>query len=227
MTGLMIKFLKNPITSWLNWYFKTIGIKCKNRDKKLYIGNLCRFQNTSFGKYNTFYQNVKINNTTIDDFVYVSDNTLINNARIGKFCSIGPNVLIAPGKHPTHYISTFPAFFSAKNQCQISFCKQSSFLETENVTIGNDVWIGANAIVLDGSTIGDGAIIAAGSVVTKDVPPYAIVGGVPAQIIRYRFNQKTIDSLLRLSWWNNDIEWIKTNSNYFNSPNEFLNHFGK
>lgn len=79
------------------------------------------------------------------------------------------------------------------------------------VTIGNDCWIGQRAILIGGITIGDGAVVMAGAVVTKDVPPYAMVGGVPAKIIKYRYDEETIDFLLKAQWWNRPIEWLKEN----------------
>ena len=91
------------------------------------------------------------------------------------------------------------------------------------MNIGNDVWIGANAMILGGITIGDGAIIGAGAVVTKDIPPYAIVGGIPARIIRYRFPNDVINALLSSQWWNLSENILKSNIKVFQS-NDFINH---
>ncbi len=77
--------------------------------------------------------------------------------------------------------------------------------------IGNDCWIGENVFYVGGITIGDGAVVLAGAVVTKDVPPYAIVGGVPAKVLKYRYDDDTIQFLLRIKWWNNSIEWLREN----------------
>ena len=90
------------------------------------------------------------------------------------------------------------------------------FDEYENIIVGNDVWIGARAIIMDGVKINNGAIVAANSVVTKDVPAYAIVGGVPAKILKYRFNEKKIETLLNTEWWDDDLQTIKSKINNLN-----------
>src|SRR5690606_12842951 len=119
-------------------------------------------------------------------------NTQISDARIGRFCSIGSDARIGlGGTHPTDRVSTHPAFYSPMPRSQLTFAQKASFEEYPgSVIIGNDVWIGAGATIVDGVSIGDGAIVAARSMVTKDVPPYAIVGGVPSKLIRYRIPEE-------------------------------------
>ena len=136
-------------------------------------------------------------------------NGLIQNVAIGRYCAIAPNVDICPPQHPTGWLSTSSRQFNG------GFLRWRDYLgndvsiiskpDEESVRIGNDVWIGCRSVIMDGVTVGDGAIVAAGAVVTKDVPPYAIVGGVPARIIRYRFDENTIRRLLALKWWDYDI----------------------
>jgi acetyltransferase-like isoleucine patch superfamily enzyme len=126
----------------------------------------------------------------LGDYSYFAKNAQVANTTIGKFCSIGPNFCSGLGIHPTDGVSTHPMFY------------RGEMAEHKPVTIGNDVFIGANVTVLDGVTIGDGAVIGAGAVVSKDIPPYAIVGGVPARLIRYRFDMDTIQQLLDKQWWN-------------------------
>ena len=89
------------------------------------------------------------------------------------------------------------------------------------VEIGNDVWIGSHVLILDGVTIGDGAVVAAGAVVTKDVEPYAIYGGVPAKLIKYRFPPKTIEMLLKMKWWDKEEKWIREHTEDFEDVERF------
>jgi len=214
--------LKNPLTLWLVWYFRTFKILLSNRDKYLRIGYMSTLINVKVGKYNTFHPNTIIVNSSVGDCVYIAAGSHINEAEIGKFCSIGPNVKAGLGMHPTHMVSTFPAFFSDRGQCQIMFSDKCYYEEIGKIKIGNDVWIGASAIIMDNVTIGDGAIVAAGAVVTKNVPPYAIVGGVPAKVIKYRFTEDIVESLLATKWWDNNIDWFKSHWKEMHNPVEFV-----
>lgn len=132
---------------------------------------------------------------------------------IGKFCSIacGAKFLFNSANHTQTSLSTytFPLFFEEWELEKKNVTK--AWDNKGNIIIGNDVWIGYDAIILSGVTIGDGAIIGARAVVTKDVPPYTIVGGVPAKAIRKRFDEKTIKSLLNLKWWDWPEERIAAN----------------
>lgn len=136
-------------------------------------------------------------NVKIDSYSYVNRYTEIGSAEIGRFCSIASFCSIGVDNHPTDWISASPFLKGAIKS------KSNGYIdEVERPVIGNDVWVGAHAVILKGVHIGDGAIVAAGAVVTKDVPPFAIVGGVPAKIIKFRFDQDTINKLTALQWWN-------------------------
>lgn len=126
-------------------------------------------------------------------------------SKIGSFCSIAPGLkFIFLGKHMTNWVSTYP--FRVRWGMDVPL---NNLPDHFPIVIGNDVWIATNVKILQGVTVGDGAVIATESFVTKDVPPYAIVGGHPAEIIRYRFPERQIAELLKIAWWNWDDESIR------------------
>lgn len=135
----------------------------------------------------------------------------IANVSIGRYCSIAKNVNIGLPQHPTNWLSVSPRqYFPNYHNWERFSCEGCTIpfnaSHGGNTTIiGNDVWIGEGVTIMGGLTIGDGAILGAGAVVTKNVPPYAIMGGVPARVIRYRFDAETIAALEALKWWNYDI----------------------
>lgn len=155
-------------------------------------------------------------NASIGNGTYVSVDTLIGNVNIGNFCSIGPRCLIGGlGSHPTMWLSTHPSFYSTRKQAGFSFAQKNLFDEVKPTVIGSDVWIGANAIILDGLSIGSGAIIGAGSVIIKDVAPFSIVVGIPGREIKKRFSDEIISEMLDWQWWNFSNEKLETVSSYF------------
>lgn len=157
---------------------------------------------------------------------YVANNSSITFAKIGNYCAIGDNVRICLGNHPTRdFVSVHPCFYSKDGQGTPSYVQEDlfsghKFIDKGGkfvVEIGNDVWIGNNVSILDGIRIGNGAVIGIGSVVTKDVKPYSIVGGIPAKLIRMRFEADEINFLNKLKWWDKNEDWIRDNANKFAS----------
>lgn len=153
---------------------------------------------------------------------YVANDSTLTGTRVGRYCSLGPNIAMPTGLHPTSgFASTSPLFFSRAGQVGRPFVSRQKFAENRFAedgclrVIGNDVWIGGNVVILEGVRIEDGAIVGAGSVVTKDLPPYSISVGVPAKVIRYRFDRQTIDRLLATRWWERDPEWVESNADAF------------
>lgn len=147
----------------------------------------------------------------IGEHSYINHSTKIGSAKIGKFCSIANDAVIGIGNHPMDYLTTSPFIYSRNKIKTIGnilvdekrlVTNSESYRVKSKTIIGNDVWIGERAIILLGVNIGNGAVIGAGAIVTKDVPPYAIVAGVPAKIIRYRFSDDIIAKLQELEWWN-------------------------
>ncbi|MGE6487392.1 CatB-related O-acetyltransferase [Paenisporosarcina sp. NPDC076898] len=154
--------------------------------------------NVILGKKCRINKNVLIGkDVTISDYSYINDGSIVMSGIIGKYCSIGYNCQIGLYQHPVNYISTSPFTYGEGN-----IFKSSPYFDELNTPplIGNDVWIGSNSVIMQGVTIGDGAIVAAGAIVTKDIPPYTIVGGVPSKIIKKRFSEDKIKFLLDLKW---------------------------
>ena len=171
-------------------------------------------------------------NTYFDGYMgrgtYIARDSNIS-GMIGRYTSIGARTNVIKGIHPYTYpyVSTSPMFVSLMKQNGYTYAQKQEIKEFRyakdkySVVIGNDCWIGENASIISGITIGDGGIILAGAVVTKDVPPYAIVGGVPAKIIKYRYNKDDIDFLMRFQWWNQEEKWIKEHAFSFLDINNF------
>ncbi len=152
---------------------------------------------------------------------YIGTGTKLSKAEIGRYCSIAAEVSMVFGNHPARdFVSTHNAFCFQKGYL-VCYTNEEHFYSGEQIrpyadpeskkycVIGNDVWIGKGARLMCGVKIGDGAIVGAYALVTKDVPAYAVVGGVPARVIRFRFNEEEIKWLQELQWWNKDEEWLR------------------
>lgn len=197
----MHTIMNNPIFNWIK--FLLLRHKLLKKFPSIRLGYMSFVYRSVIGKNVIVYDNVLISDSSIGDYSYVGSHGRISRVTMGKFCSIASDVYMGLGRHPLNLRSTYPGFYkNSQGYYKVAPEYISDFPEYEQIVVGNDVWVGTRAMVMDGVTIGDGAVVAAGAVVTKDIPPYAIVGGVPAKIIRFRFSQDKIDSLLRSQWWN-------------------------
>jgi len=205
-----------------NFFYRLLDLRTTVSENVQYIDDNSYVQSKTrlFAPY-------RIAESKIGEYTYVQRNAFISMTDIGKFCSIGPNLFCGWGIHPTNFISTSPMFYSTMKQNGFSLCSKNKIIEREKITIGNDVFIGANVTILDGVTIGDGAIIGAGAVVAKDIPPYAIAGGVPAKVIKYRFTPEQIEKLLQIQWWNFQEADLQDIEKYYNDIDDFIKKYEK
>ena len=175
-----------------------------------YLSHRCRFEGMNrVGAHTSFYGKMGRGS-------YIGNNCHIS-ADIGRFSSIGNNISQILESHPYKepFATTSPMFYSLRKQNGHTFAQKQMFEEYRfydkdreiAIRIGNDCWIGNGVCFIGGVQVGDGAVVLAKALVTKKVPPYAIVGGIPAKVIGYRYDEATIAFLLRIKWWNRDIEW--------------------
>ena len=188
---------------------KNIKFPLENYDRLCFLKNIIKNPNIIVGDYTYYddFENVENFEKNVKyHFDFVGDKLII-----GKFCMIASDVkfIMNGANHLTDSLSTYP--FAIFGNGWESAMNGKDYPQKGNINIGNDVWIGYNATIMAGVTIGDGAIIAANSTVIKDVEPYTIVGGNPAIEIKKRFSKEVITKLLELQWWNWDIEKITRN----------------
>jgi len=163
------------------------------------IAESAKVTNSHLKQYSRLKEYSELHNSTLGEYSYISQYSIVNKSEIGKFCSIAHGCYIGLWEHNTQV--TTHSFYLYEHSG--NFVKGYKNYDKDNIvtTLGSDVWVGANAVILKGINVGDGAIIGASAVVTKDVPPYAIVVGNPAKIIKYRYNRDDIIWLLKIKWW--------------------------
>lgn len=210
------KLLPAFVTRWLydrraHQAFPTAHLDSRRVSLEAELGHMVRI-----GENVTVQQGV-----SIGDFSYASTGTAIFSGTIGRFCSIGQYVRIGAFQHPLDHFSTSPWIYGADNLFGLPHSPDEF---PKPPVIGSDVWIGAGATILQGVTIGHGAVIGATAVVTRDVEPYSIVAGVPAQLIRKRFDDECITKLLELQWWDWDLERLQALAEAAAAGADFLPH---
>jgi acetyltransferase-like isoleucine patch superfamily enzyme len=201
-------------------YFKTLISK-----ERFFYKNVSLFAiwdtDSKFTEHSEIRRFSKLKNSSVGKYSRVNPGCQLSNTTVKNFTAIGRDSTIGLGRHPLNYVSTQNIFYKTNN-LNNSWVKPID-LPPLSITIGNDVWIGVEAMILDGVSIGDGAVIGARTVVTKDVPPYAIVVGQPGKIIKYRFDDETIKELLKINWWDFSDEKISDYIDFFREPNLDIN----
>lgn len=201
---------------------KHISFPLENYKRLCFLKNIIKNPNIIVGDY-TYYDDFE-NPENFEKNVKYHFDFIGDKLRIGKFCMIASDVkfIMNGANHLTNALTTYP-FAIFKNGWENAM-DGKTYPQKGDINIGNDVWIGYNATIMAGVTIGDGAIIATNSTIVKDVRPYSIVGGNPAVEIKRRFSEETIEKLLDIKWWNWDIEKITRNVQYLtgNNVNELL-----
>lgn len=181
--------------------------------KDCIVGDFSRVISTKLSGTNKVDRNTFITNSEIGLYTYFGNNDMIFYSTIGSFCSISWGVTIGAANHDYSYITTHDFLYNKNYKINPNTSAYNRF--SRKTVIGNDVWVGANSTIVNGIKIADGAIIGANTIVTKDVPPYAIIVGNPGKILKFRFSEEVINELLMLKWWEMPDTLIANNFNLF------------
>ena len=173
-------------------------------------------------RFNVLFEGARLINSTLGDHTYLQICATAQACDVGKYCSIAMNAYLGLPQHQFSGVSSHPIFYYKNTPLLKTFCKSDLMGTHRRTTIGHDVWIGHGAMVMSGLNIGTGAVIGAGAVVTQDIPAYAIAVGVPARVIRYRFDEALRDRLLASRWWEMPDTWLETYNDLFAEPLKLL-----
>jgi acetyltransferase-like isoleucine patch superfamily enzyme len=179
-------------------------------------------KDSRLANYNVLFEGAHLLDSTVGDHTYLQMGATALSCDIGKYCSIAMRTYIGLPQHLMSEVSSHPIFYLKNTPLVRKFCKVDRVDSNPRTSIAHDVWIGHGALVMAGVRIGVGAVVGAGSVVTHDVPDYAIVGGVPARVIRYRFDEPIRNRLLTSRWWELPDEWLEEHVDLFSRPAELM-----
>ena len=185
------------------------GVTASRLGVNVTVKQAARLTRATNGAHTLVGPRTELTDVTVGGYSYFAGHATVRGAMLGRFCSVGRELLCGLGEHPTDRVSTSGVFYSTAAPCGVTFATRDTAVEHAPVTVGSDVWIGARVFLRDGVTVGHGAIVAAGAAVAADVPAYAIVGGTPARVIRYRFDEATIERLLATAWWDWDASRLE------------------
>lgn len=218
----------NPIVRGLAYSLISIKHRLRSKDLIIQYGAKAPFKTVFHGCNKLGYYSYFSGELGFASYIG-ANSVIIGN--VGSYCSISEKVTFITKTHPVNtFVSSHPCFYSLKKQSGFTYVDEQLFDEepclggkSDSIEVGNDVYIGFGVTIIGPCRIGNGAVIAARAVITGDVPPYAIVGGVPGKLIKYRFSKEDIDFLERLQWWNRSQQWIKEHAKYFGSVEKLRN----
>lgn len=209
-------------------------IESHNKEEKILLGQKpyifpnATISNSSFGKYTEVRDFVNISDSYLNDYSYICEYSQVFNSHIGKFANIASNVRINPGFHPfempcQHHFMYRRELYGLGEDDKAFF----NYRDIQKVEIGHDVWIGHGAVIMPGIKVANGAIIGSNAVVTKDVPAYAIVAGVSAKILKFRFSKDIINKLEEIAWWDWTHQEIKERIEDLKDIRNFIYKYSK
>lgn len=211
-----LKLAITPLAQYLGGAFKSFKVRRRKLPQGVRIDRGASLEKVNFTPYVNIAHDAELNNVDIGKRSSVGRYTKIRDARIGAYCSISWDVTIGAVSHPMNHPTSHA--FPYRTQFGLVDTDAEIPNREKSTVIGNDVWIGCNAVIMSGVTVGNGAVIGASSVVTKDVEPYTIVAGSPAKILKQRFSKELINSLDELAWWEWDDKTIRTRIGFFSNP---------
>ena len=197
-----MKFVFLRILKSFCYYFYAIFICIAGKNIKIGRRVILSLDSELKGN-NLINDDCRLISAVIGEYSYVSPQSILVKCNVGRYTSIGPGCKIGLGNHPIVNASTSPYIYNAE------LFKKRRDEDFDSVYIGHDCWIGANVMIVGGVKVGNGVVIGAGSVITKDIPDFAVVVGVPGKVVKYRFGESEILRINNLCWWDMDVESAK------------------